>query len=611
MKHLKRITASVLLLSTSNVWAQEKLTTQMRDLERVFSENDQKYERKYQQEPEKEGTRHFDSYFYYETEPEGEYVDVTAFSINDTFKGRLMEYNRVVDLYKAAFGLDNQTFSKARSYNESLSLLSQQASSLTQDQKLLFLSLSGSRLSGFYSQSESNKNTSEELFQNSLSSGNEGGICGDIHKYLAGQAKALGFTDVGLHTGIWQKDKKGQDSGGHFIYHFRDPKTGEYYIQNYSQVINTGQKSQQSMLEVSNRVLGPLVGTVYTEGNRGDFHAYIPQTSLWIQEGLKELAYAGKEDSILQMRIGNQSNSVGMQVVKQDASGSYLRAFMLHQKYSSEEGVYQFSGAGLASGASVSIYTDTLVDEFGLSARGYVAAGQVGAPTINNEMEWEQKQRNVFLSNMQVRGTARVNRTTGRVELETSSIDRNLKSPKDMSAPDMSVKVGSSYSSGSVTVDHERTYRRVKDGHYSSTSKWVTESDKISLIFDKQIGKVYLLVRGELYLFEGVETMAAQAVKNAVEASYPAGSLGEVYIAMDVAKVVGNKSGDPFYDIPASSEFKVGLKRDFAKFVQAGAEVSYRKGRRVYPLYKEEISPGLESDNAKGFGGLIWMSLKW
>ena len=57
-----------------------------------------------------------------------------------------------------------------------------------------------------------------------------------------------------------------------------------------------------------------------------------------------------------------------------------------------------------------------------------------------------------------------------------------------------------------------------------ATTTWTTESDKVPLVFDKKAGKVYLVVKSE------------------------------VYVALDVAKIMSNKSGDPFYDIPASSE---------------------------------------------------------
>lgn len=81
---------------------------------------------------------------------------------------------------------------------------------------------------------------------------------------------------------------------------------------------------------------------------------------------------------------------------------------------------------------------------------------------------------------------------------------------------------------------------------------------------------------------------------------------------MDMSKMMRNKSGDPFYDIPASQTFKLGLKRDFTRFVQAGADISYIKGRRIYPLYKEDVGPGLENEKGiKGVSGTVWMSLRW
>ena len=253
--------------------------------------------------------KYVDSYFYYDTTATNTNLDITAFKANVFFKTRPAEYRSAMELFKASFGLSNDLYPRAVSYRDSLDILSRESANLTRDQKLLILSLSGSRLSSFYSVTTQNRNTSEELFQNSQVNGKQGGICGDIHQYLAGQAKALGFTDVGIQTGLWQKSKSGEDSGGHIIYHFRDPKTGLYYIQNYSQVISTGQTTQQSMLEVSNRVLGPLVGFVSVEGAQGKYHGYVPQAALWVKQGIESVAYQGADSSVLKVRVGNYAVS--------------------------------------------------------------------------------------------------------------------------------------------------------------------------------------------------------------------------------------------------------------------------------------------------------------
>lgn len=503
--------------------------------------------------------KYIDSYFFYDTMKEGPEIDISAFSMQDVFKGRVTEYSAAVALYQAGFGQVNPQFPKATSYQDSLNLLSRESANLTQDQKLLILSLSGSRLSKLYSDTAKNRNTSEELFRNSVANGTEGGICGDIHKYLAGQAQALGFTDVGLHTGIWQQDKSGKDSGGHMISHFRDPKTGIYYIQNYSQVVSTGQKTVQSMLEVSTKILGPLTGFVSTAGVKGKQHGYVPQTALWIKEGIDSVAYQSMDSSVLQLHVGNYENGVSMQVIKKTGNNSYVRAFALNQQYSAEEGTYRFSGIGFSSEAAMNKTLNTVVDEVGIIAKGYAGVGRVNSPTLDSDMSWTEKDRSVMFANMQVTGTARINKTTGRVEFEKTTLDRNLKT-KDGST-DTTIRAGVSQQiNDDLKVDLERSFRNVHDGHYSTKTTWTTEADKVSLIFDKKIGKIYLVVKSELYLFEGVEQMSATALKNSVEASVPVGQLGEIYIAMDVAKVMSNKSGDPFYDIPASSTFKIRLE---------------------------------------------------
>lgn len=602
MKQFKGFAASIILLSTSVGAAHTQDADIKNDLERSFT-----------QSQDSQKARLFDSYFYYEVEREGEEIDVSAFSIANSFQGKVGDYAKVVELFNASFGKANKLFSRSTSYQDSLKLLSEQASSLTTDQKLLFLSFAGSHLSSLYSKTLKNQQSPENLFRNSQKGGSEGGICGDIHQYLAGQAKALGFVDVGIHTGIWQKDVKGAISGGHYIYHFKNPETGEYYIQNYSQVINTGQKTQHNMLEVSQRVLGPLVGSMYVQGVKSSYHAYVPQTSLWVKQGLKGLAYASdKSNSVLQLRIGNESQSMGLQVTKKMASGSYLKAFALHQEHMSDEGVYSFSGTGVAGSTDVKFANDVIVNEFGLSARGFSGVGVVHAPTLNSQMEWKEKERNVFFYNMQVTGTARIDKITGKIEIEKTILDQNLRGKNDLSIPENSFRTGFKYSGKNITIENERAFREVKKGHGSLGREWVTEYEKVSLVFDKEYEKVYLVVQGEIYLFEGIEKMAATAVKNVVAASFPVAQLGEVYVAMDFGKVIANENNDPFYDIPASTTFKLGLQRDMNRFMQTGTELSYGKGRRVYPLYNSSSHPSLQSENMpSGFGGKVWMRLRW
>ncbi|AFY00787.1 hypothetical protein [Bdellovibrio bacteriovorus] len=610
MKKSEILLALAFVTMTPFAMAQEESSYE----ERMDKEYDERYARTQETRNvvSEERVQNFDAYFYYSTKANGQNLDISAYSIPDKFGSQKEQYAQALNLFQAALGMDSARYSKATSYAESLQLLKRESLVLSRDQKLLFLSLSGSYMSQFYSESVKNRGGPEELFSNALESGTQGGICGDIHQFLAGQAQALGFKDIGMHTGLWQKDKAGKDSGGHFVYHFKDPATGLYYIQNYSQIIATGQKTQQGMLEVSSRILGPLSGVVYSQGVSGNYHYYLPKTAAWIKNGLSALAYKDVKGSVLRMQVGPQEKSVQIQTVA-ELQGSYVRAFALHQQFNANEGNYRFSAVGVSGQVGGNFVVKSVVDEVGLFINGYGGIGQVGSPALDSIANWDEKRRTVLFHQLKFKGTARINNTTGRVELERTNLDTSLIGMKRGSRADIVAKFGiEQVLTSGFTVDYERTVRRVKDGYGSTQTKWATEADKVSVVFDKQAGKVYLVVRGELFLFEGVENMSATAVKNSIEASVPVGHLGQVYVKYDLAKMVKNQSNDPFYDLPASQEFRLGIKRDFAKLVQSGVEVSYAKGYRAYPLHEDAFTPELQSENVKGrWQGNIWVSLRW
>lgn len=554
----------------------------------------------------------FDSVFYYKATNYGDKYDINAFKVNEIFRNDQAGYLKAADLYKASFGGNVNGLPAAKSYNDSLALARNHGSSLSLSQKLAYLSFMGSRLSEGYSSETKNEHDMQKVFANAIAKQKDGGICGDIHRYLSDHAKALGFQDVGMHTGIWQKDKKGKNGGGHMVYHFRDPHSGVYFIQNYSQLVNTGVKTVQEAVDVSTRILGPISGVSHVESSTkvNKYHAYLPKTSRWVQDNLKGFAEIKENDPIVKLKVSNEGTTAGLQFTK-DFGGTQARGFIMHSDFDTSDGRFEMNAVGVAMQNQVSKeVVNSIIDEYGSMNNFYAGFMQVKAPSFDAYMNSETKTRHTVVSGTKAKGYARINKTTGRIEVETFINDLGIDDRSTSIDVRPRVGVNQKINEKGLSVDGEREFEVTRNSQKSRSTVLETHYDRISVIYDttqSSSAKAFLVINSEYYIFEGVEAYAASAVRQLVKASFPAAQFGTISFAVDASQIVSNRSKDAYYDNALAVSFRLGIEKAVNKYVTVGAGVEYNKNRPYWALDSDKTP---EINKVKGFGGVIWISAK-
>lgn len=555
----------------------------------------------------------FDAVFYYKANLiQGEKeAQIFPYRINEVFFNNQDSYLKVTDLYKASFQESNARFQIASSYNDSLDMARREGQNFTLSEKLLYLSLMGSRLSQGYSAKTINEFNMQKIFENSIHGEKQGGICGDIHSYLSAHAKALGFDGIGLHSGIWQKDAKGKNGGGHFIYHFRDPKSGVFFIQNYSQIVNTGQTTLQGAVDTSTRILGPISGVSQIESSSQahKYHAYLPQTSRWVRDNIKGMTEIKEDDPVLKMTLSNEGSTVGIQFTK-SVGDEKVRGFLIHSDFVTTEGKFEMSGVGLATQRKISQQlTNSIINEYGTMTNFNIGLMQVGAPSYDEYGNPMNKSRSVLFMGMKVQGYARINKSTGRVELEAFSNDYGL--DDRAGSLDTRIRVGFEQRGGDSNwkADFEREFEGSRNNQASRDFHAQVHYDKVSLIYDNtgKEARAVLVLNTEYYIFEGIENIAATAVRQIVKASFPTAQFGTISFALDASQFVNNPSKDLYYDHPFSSCFKVGLEKAIAKFVSVGGQVEYGKGKPYWSMDSNAFPRVNRSGKLSGF---VWLHIK-
>jgi len=477
------------------------------------------------------------------------------------------------------------------SLQEALKVTKNSAGTLKQEEKLLLLSMIGSRLSGGYSVTGTENKNLEAVYQNAVKAAREGGVCGDIHNLLGEVAKSLGFEAVGRHNGQWQQDLSKDNTGGHAILHFRDPKTGEYYVQNYSQIFNTKQKNLPSAVDVSSKVLGVLTGTQYVESRPGKLHEYVPATSQWVQDRIEGVARFKPDSSALTIKVGQNEQTLAAQFGNDSVKG-----FMLGTKVMTDEGAYRLEAAGVSARTGTSIITDgMLVDEVGATAEVYGGALKISAPGFDaNTGTFREGERNTLFFGSNLKGTARINDTTGKLEVNTVNLDLRpafgdqTKSVTSGTRTEMKAGVDHQWKDLNLTVSADRTWSWMPmDIEQHHKNKLTTTYDRVGVLYDTSKPdkkEAYLIVGTDVYFLEGVNVSSAVALKNSIKAVIPTEKLGTFSVGADLGRVVANKSKDPFYDTVPVSSVHIDWTKKLSKLVEVGASVSQTQGNQITPF---------------------------
>lgn len=555
----------------------------------------------------------FDATFLYSVSGKEKEPQVESFSIPKAFGGDSAAITRANSVAESSFAASN--------FKASMSSLKASAGNLSTDQKLLVLSLIGSRLAQGYSADGKNVTDLEKIYQNALSGSKGGGICGDIHSYLAEAAKALGFESAGLHSALWRKNLNKSGAGGHYVSFFRDPKTGDYYAQNYSQLLRTGKKDLQGAVDVSTRVLGPLTGVTYIQSLPGRWHQYVPQTSRWVSDRLRSTAEIGKDDAAVKLEVTDEGTNFGAGIQREYAPGSFVKGFFVHSDHQAPEGRFQLDAIGVSSASEAVLkLKDSVIDELGFFSRGHLGALNLSAPVLNlKDDRYVEAERSNFFMGAELKGTARINRATGRLEFKAETNDfrsgaSGSGSGSDTSGAQVEGKVGVDYQlTEKVTLTGERSWHVVPKSARSFDPSIKTAFDRVGIVIDTRgkEDKAYVTAAGSLYALEGLGKPGATGWHAQIKAAIDSGAVGEFSVVSDLSSVVSNKSGDPYFEAyrnQLASSHSVQWSKWWTKNLQTGAGVKL-EDRKHLPLFpaSRDVSPTLEDIDRRKVTGFLWL----
>ena len=244
-----------------------------------------------------------------------------------------------------------------------------------------------------------------------------------------------------------------------------------------------------------------------------------------------------------------------------------------------------------------------LVDEVGVVAQSLIGLNYVVTPRITaDEAEGRPWSRTSLFAEGSIRGTARINSVTGKLELIARAMDINGKLSRDRAAAEVQIQVAPGVTlapRGSIfSADAERMIELAPVNNDKFTRKFKPVYDKVSVVLDTRAiqDRAYVVYRGEVYLLEGIDRMAATGIRNTIKGALPAGAAGEFSIAADLSKIVRNPSKDPFYEAPASSTLTAAWKKLVNQSAAIGAQIQSQKNN---PFFRFE-SPGFISPETTG-----------
>lgn len=513
-------------------------------------------------------------------------------------------YTRVFSIYSGSFG-EGTSLAKVSNFNQSLEYVKTNSETLSPTEKLTLLSMIGSRLAAGYSDDKEQNTDLNALFLNAKNNQADGGICGDIHTYLTKMAEALGFESAGIHSGRWMKDGKDK-ANGHAVAYFKDKKTGEFYMQNYSTVYKTGQKTVQSAVEVGSRILGPFAGQIDVSSGNGKVHLYVPQTAQWVKNQIEGVGLKPFDAPVVGLKIGNKEQAVSAQL-SYGKDNSFIRGFAMASQYKAAEGDYSLEAVGLSYvGKYTKEFEGRVIDEVGLSTKVYGGMFSITAPNFSpNSSERKKTYENGFGS-ATLTGTARINSTTGKLEILARTLDSKT------AETELSAGVEHQWKNLPIRTGVERTFQLVPQSTtLNNPLRPQTKYDKVSIIYDGrgENKKYYIQADGDLYLLDGMDKMSAVGVRNSVKAVVPAGNLGTFAIGAEIGKIIQNKSKDPYYDLPASKSAFIEWGKTIMKATDLGAQVSYTKGPLIQPFGTiGPITPQF-SDGKSQVKGVIYLKV--
>jgi hypothetical protein len=549
---------------------------------------------------------------YYVAKKEGEKIEISRATRDAVFSRNTSAYFQDLDLGALAVGQPARNASRAVSFADAMQMLRQQSSGLTREDKLLTLSEIGSRLSQGYDHRMLNQNSSEALFQNAASGGTQGGICGDIHEYLRNAALALGFKDVGMHSSLWMQSK--DDTGEHMVLHFRDPVTQEYYIQNYQNIINTGQKDLVTAVDISTRILAPIANASRIEGRPGVYHVYTPKMARWLFASLDELMGQANDNATLILETSNERQSAGI-TIRRKIGNTVVTGFVDSIREQTDRGPIELQIMGIQGDYARSKKLQGPINEIGISAQGRLGAYSINAPRIDVSDGERFNQRMMFFDTKIV-GWARINDTTGEIEFSAQDAAVDIKSPMKSSTPLVRFKIrGNQVIYNHTSLQAERSYVAAnQDYDYLSKPQAVVEYDRVGIAIDTRNpgqDRAYIVFNGDYYMLEGVGAHSAQAVRARLKAVLPAGKLGELSVLLDASEILSNPQDDAVYkyfDKTVATRIKVMWQKRVKEFLTIGAAAEVGVNQPFY-LFDDSRPVLDQSPTKKSYRVSVWVRI--
>ncbi len=519
-------------------------------------------------------------------------IEVTSVGRGSRSDAQNRAYWAAVDpvYYKGKYGED-----APEDFDAYLKYLGKHGKGLPTSERLELLSRLGTRLSANYNYDENEITSGDELLDAIRKGSGKGGRCDDIHLFLNQTAAALGFKAAGAHSGLW---KQGGNTGGHVVTHYQDPKTGEYYIQNYSQIVNTHEKSLTRALDLSLRVLGPFSSLSRVESKKGHQHNYTPRLARWARDKIEEQAGFQNERAVLSMKLGARERSFGLNL-----GTSNVKAFALHSTFEASDGNFSIGAIGLAAGFRGKMkLRSKILEEMGYAVEGYAGMSHISVPDLDPTGVRDGDGRDSRLNGifgLKANGYARFNSVTGKIELIGRALDVGLPqggASKDglggsASIPDVTLRPSVEYApkGNPIRIRAERNLELQKRSINDQRMTVRTSFDKLSVVIDTRGGssKAYVVTDIGVYLFEGIEKMSAVGLRNRIRAGVESDKLGDFYVVGDVSAILANPSKDPFYEAAPAVSFGAGWEKRLNKILSVGADLNLGTSAQPFFVFEE------------------------
>ncbi len=554
-----------------------------------------------------------------------------------------VDYDKVSELYSAGFETIAAHFTPVanpiaypKNFEDFMSRLRQSATQLSFDEKLTLLSMSASKLIAGYDEDHPSTNTPmDQLLSNARTYGKHGGVCRDIHVFIMKMAEALGLEGAGIHDGNWRQwdsTKSAYQTGGHEVAYFRNPKTGEYYMQNYGQIVNTHQKTLQGMLDVSTQILSPFSGAIkFMDSAGARFRVYQPRLSRYVQQVIEHQADFGAESSVISFQQSNRETTLGMQLGArvEGAKGKHgIKGFYVHSNYNAPEGAYEIDAVGVSAVTAASLkMRSRFLSEIGYAANGYLGYLSLTDPILlqvtGGPDTTQQTQKNGF-DGAKIKGFAKFNSVTGKIEYQVASMDllnygQTLKESGSGALQRLRVGLEFHPERIPVSVEVERGFEATRSNLDSQTMSLATSHDVLRVIVDSRKldpnhnPRVYIVNKAELYLFDGVEKISAVGLRNVLKAGLRAGQMGEITLVGEISGIAANASNEGIFKLPTAYKLGVNWDKALSQILSVGSNLNVSSAARPYFLFEEpgSVIPDIAEPQSVQLNAMAFVRLKF